>query len=746
MLTLPCILVCTCWRAFPGLPKAVPHLETPCFFSGARMILVPHTLESHFALDNSQCVQAPFMLFVEVLWDEDEAEGSAGGAGQAASSSAAAGKQQGQGLAASSDAGSRPVPGCAIEGLSDSAFTTSRGGSEAGLVGRLASPPPGSSSSSEAGDSRVSDSAYASELATLACSGDGAQAQLAGGHEGLGRGPSATSSINSAGQGQAAGEEGLGRGMPGTGSPHLPTGDSPIAAAAFASAVLPQPHHERTTSLPLPSSASSSALAALGLGEGVAPSAGSMSAGPHQHNRPHVLGSAAGAAAGPMVIPHRRRQEGASMSGLPQQPAQQQVHAVAEALGSTVSSGGIASAAAVAAAAAAGAMTPSPEQPQQQVPSRQATGGPKEAGGGGGGLTHVVRSLCFTEPAVAVHSAAEPSSAPSAPATAAAAVGAGPLKQEHPHAGQAHHSAAHHSHPAIPVPAAAPGARLQRPMGAAVANAPVALTEEEVGELIQAGCLSPPPGRDLKAGAAGQHSDIMGKMAGVMASLRGEAPLVRVHLRVLDQGVSGSHAGKGTDGSLLNSSGSGSIWGGLGGSDVGAGGGITSVLSKWGLCRRPVLDEDAEDDDGSGVRDGSGGARGGASAGAGGGASGRLVPAPKLVSLSLEVAGGVNLAITSPYRKSRRTPSHEAISLVASKLKIHEIPPPVDHGPPLGPPPGAAEEVWGSEDEVGRGSGSRPKGVGASGALSIPTSSASFSNFAALQVRPAAAVAAGNAA
>lgn len=47
------------------------------------------------------------------------------------------------------------------------------------------------------------------------------------------------------------------------------------------------------------------------------------------------------------------------------------------------------------------------------------------------------------------------------------------------------------------------------------------------------------------------------------------------------------------------------------------------------------------------------------------GGRGLLYSGPRLVALSLEVCSGVNLAIPSPHRKSRRTPSVEAIEALA---------------------------------------------------------------------------------
>jgi hypothetical protein len=63
------------------------------------------------------------------------------------------------------------------------------------------------------------------------------------------------------------------------------------------------------------------------------------------------------------------------------------------------------------------------------------------------------------------------------------------------------------------------------------------------------------------------------------------------------------------------------------------------LLSKFGLCRRPVLDEGSEDEEEvAGTR-----------------------YETRHIAISLEVAGGIDLAIASPYRKSRRTPSHVGV-------------------------------------------------------------------------------------
>ncbi|KAJ9507667.1 hypothetical protein QJQ45_019158 [Haematococcus lacustris] len=129
-----------------------------------------------------------------------------------------------------------------------------------------------------------------------------------------------------------------------------------------------------------------------------------------------------------------------------------------------------------------------------------------------------------------------------------------------------------------------------------------------------------------------------------------------------------------------------------------------SLLSKIGICRRPALNTGSDDEPEEG--------------------SGTMVQPTyhlKYVSVGIEIAGGINLSITSPYRKSRRMPSHEAITMVASKLKLQHAAPPADMGPPLpgrvswaGPGGGDAEEEEESEGlSEGEGEGEGQEGLGA---------------------------------
>eukprot|EP00798_Chlamydomonas_sp_ICE-L_P025834 gene25834-11512_t len=128
------------------------------------------------------------------------------------------------------------------------------------------------------------------------------------------------------------------------------------------------------------------------------------------------------------------------------------------------------------------------------------------------------------------------------------------------------------------------------------------LTVSDMAELVHSGCLSPPLGSAPSA--------VMHQLQHALASLRGNQPLVRLHLRVLDQANCTS-----TSATSL------------------------AMLSDHAYCAS--------------------------------------TSAAALVSVRFEVAAGVNLAIPSPARKSRRTPSIEALSLIASQYKIKEIPPAV---------------------------------------------------------------------
>ena len=198
--------------------------------------------------------------------------------------------------------------------------------------------------------------------------------------------------------------------------------------------------------------------------------------------------------------------------------------------------------------------------------------------------------------------------------------------------------------------------------------------------------MSPPP-------SSMPGSEIGGRMAHALASLRGEVPLVRLHLHVIQQPVAkatAATAAGGSGASLTSLSSQQQLRdagdvpplppSGLSKRSVGGGSGggehaglKRAVLSKLGLCGKSpeVSGERSDDDNGGG--DGNGGAGGSGRPSGGGGRSGggrSSTSEPRLVSVRFEVAGGVNLSLMSPVRKSRRTPSHEAISQIATKFKV----------------------------------------------------------------------------
>ena len=202
--------------------------------------------------------------------------------------------------------------------------------------------------------------------------------------------------------------------------------------------------------------------------------------------------------------------------------------------------------------------------------------------------------------------------------------------------------------------------------------------------------MSPPP-------SSMPGSEIGGRMAHALASLRGEVPLVRLHLHVIQQPVAkatAATAAGGSGASLTSLSSQQQLRdagdvpplppSGLSKRSVGGGSGggehaglKRAVLSKLGLCGKSpeVSGERSDDDNGGG--NGNDGAGGSGRPSGGGGRSGggrSSTSEPRLISVRFEVAGGVNLSLMSPVRKSRRTPSHEAISQIATKFKVSRSP------------------------------------------------------------------------
>ena len=354
------------------------------------------------------------------------------------------------------------------------------------------------------------------------------------------------------------------------------------------------------------------------------------------------------------------------------------------------------------------------------IPARRK---PAEPSKDGGLLTGVARSLCFHDPAV--------QGSPGDPAK----------PQPQP--------SAHSLHGGGATAAVAVNSR-----------GSVELTVEEMADLMSSGCLSPPPGKSDAA--------LMEQMHAMMHSLRGDTPLVRLHIKLVEQppppppqAASAAPAPMPSMSSGLKSSSSSALASLLGppadSQDIVAGGvdlqrkksssaelpsgaypnpnpspslsfaaalginlglpstsapagGVTAssagavappkpsppsssdssllgqskvtmstLLSKFGLCRKVEVDDEVP----PGPGPGSGGvAPPGRDSSSAPGAGGRVDP--PLMLVRLEVAGGglINLNIPSPHRKSRRTPSHEAINIIASKYKVQRIPPPYQSGPP----------------------------------------------------------------
>eukprot|EP00198_Chlamydomonas_reinhardtii_P002058 XP_001691394.1 smilar to phosphatidylinositol 3- or 4-kinase [Chlamydomonas reinhardtii] len=233
------------------------------------------------------------------------------------------------------------------------------------------------------------------------------------------------------------------------------------------------------------------------------------------------------------------------------------------------------------------------------------------------------------------------------------------------------------------------------------------LTEEEIAELMAAGCISPPPVKSDPTMAS--------KLSGLLASLRGEAPMVRVRIRVLPQppaqqphfqpqslkqqdpqpsaaAVGGQAERPGAPADA--GAGFGSVAPSLassmhGGSGLCNGAGVSSNLLPLEHAAALATTADAAA--------GAGGDPSLAASGSftlatlsalGGRAKAALTSSSSAAAaapVSFEVAQGVNLAIPSPYRKSRRTPSHEAIEMLAGKYKIQHMPPPYDGSPATAP-------------------------------------------------------------
>ncbi|GMH36264.1 hypothetical protein BSKO_04132 [Bryopsis sp. KO-2023] len=145
-----------------------------------------------------------------------------------------------------------------------------------------------------------------------------------------------------------------------------------------------------------------------------------------------------------------------------------------------------------------------------------------------------------------------------------------------------------------------------------------------------------------------------------MASLRGDAPMVKLNLTVLeDSAEEVSMAGRENSEDILPP-GASAAAAALAEKD---GEGIStskalSLLSRLGLCRTTCLDLGLNEE-----------------------WYHRQKKEKKIVSVSLEVIGGVNLRIPSPSKRGRRVPSQEAIESLADKMKLPQVPPPFPSGP-----------------------------------------------------------------
>ncbi len=181
-------------------------------------------------------------------------------------------------------------------------------------------------------------------------------------------------------------------------------------------------------------------------------------------------------------------------------------------------------------------------------------------------------------------------------------------------------------------------------------------------ELVASGALSPPPRDSMPP------SELASRMALALAALRGEQPLVRVRLTVLSptaqalaaadaavamaaEAAPAAAASRHGDRAAPPDANNKSRSGGGAEEPPPPPGLAKTVLSKFGLCGKPPEVSDELDDQGS-------------AAAAAAARRASSVRAARLVSVRLEVAGGVSLALTSPIRKSRRTPSCEALSQV----------------------------------------------------------------------------------
>lgn len=158
--------------------------------------------------------------------------------------------------------------------------------------------------------------------------------------------------------------------------------------------------------------------------------------------------------------------------------------------------------------------------------------------------------------------------------------------------------------------------------------------------------------------AATPKSSFTRRLDRAMTSLRGDGPLIQVKISALEHAddalkVAARHNSTDSEeqwttlgdaaGKVVNSAPAGLL----------SSSRTMALLSRFGLCRTACLDFGFNEEWSEPEKE-----------------------EQKLVSVSLEVVGGLNLRIPCPPKRNRRVPSYEAIELVADKCKVDSIPSP----------------------------------------------------------------------
>lgn len=130
-----------------------------------------------------------------------------------------------------------------------------------------------------------------------------------------------------------------------------------------------------------------------------------------------------------------------------------------------------------------------------------------------------------------------------------------------------------------------------------------------------------------------------------LASLRGSAPLVRLHFEIQEDKVPGdpSESEVQVSGSVTEASESAA-------SSLLKEGAMSLMVSKFLQCSTNCINIGTAEE---WFR--------------------RQVKQEKLVTVTFEIAGGVNLKIPSPSKKNKRVPSQEALEIVAGKMKLDSL-------------------------------------------------------------------------